>query len=87
MALAVFFIAQIAGLGLVLGSSITSALLPGVESDSMFLNFAGWTSDGLVRQAAAQFEAWTGLEAPTEVMRRVVEGRLMEKERAGKDDR
>jgi 3-dehydroquinate dehydratase/shikimate dehydrogenase len=29
-----------------------------------------------VRQAAAQFRAWTGLEAPSEVMRRVVEQRL-----------
>ena len=29
-----------------------------------------------VRQAAAQFEAWTGLKAPVDVMRRVVEGRL-----------
>lgn len=29
-----------------------------------------------VRQAAAQFEAWTGLDAPMDVMRRVVEGRL-----------
>ena len=33
------------GLGLVLGSSIVSALLPSVEQDGMFLNFAGWTSD------------------------------------------
>jgi 3-dehydroquinate dehydratase/shikimate dehydrogenase len=30
-----------------------------------------------VRQAAAQFEAWTGLPAPTAVMRRVVEQRLV----------
>lgn len=29
-----------------------------------------------VRQAAAQFRAWTGLEAPSDVMRRVVEERL-----------
>ena len=29
-----------------------------------------------VRQAAAQFEAWTGLKAPADVMRRVVEERL-----------
>lgn len=29
-----------------------------------------------VRQAAAQFEAWTGTKAPTETMRRVVEDRL-----------
>src|SRR5215213_7941277 len=29
-----------------------------------------------VRQAAAQFQAWTGLAAPTDVMRRVVESRL-----------
>jgi shikimate 5-dehydrogenase len=29
-----------------------------------------------VRQAAAQFEAWTNLPAPTPVMRRVVEQRL-----------
>jgi ABC-type branched-subunit amino acid transport system substrate-binding protein len=33
------------GLGLVLGSPIVSALLPSVQSDGMFLNFAGWTSD------------------------------------------
>ena len=36
---------DVIGLGLVLGSPITSALLPSVESDGMFLNFAGWTSD------------------------------------------
>jgi shikimate 5-dehydrogenase len=29
-----------------------------------------------VRQAAAQFEAWTGLKAPADVMRRAVEDRL-----------
>ena len=29
-----------------------------------------------VRQAAAQFEAWTNQSAPTQIMRRVVEGRL-----------
>jgi 3-dehydroquinate dehydratase/shikimate dehydrogenase len=29
-----------------------------------------------VRQAAAQFEAWTGMKPPTNVIRRVVEGRL-----------
>jgi 3-dehydroquinate dehydratase/shikimate dehydrogenase len=29
-----------------------------------------------VRQAAAQFEAWTGKTAPMEIMRKVVEGRL-----------
>ena len=29
-----------------------------------------------VRQAAAQFEAWTGLPAPTDVMRRVIVARL-----------
>jgi 3-dehydroquinate dehydratase/shikimate dehydrogenase len=29
-----------------------------------------------VRQAAGQFEAWTGKPAPTDLMRRVVEGRL-----------
>ena len=29
-----------------------------------------------VRQAAAQFEAWTGTAAPIEIMRKVVEGRL-----------
>ena len=36
---------DVVGLGLVLGSSIVSALLPSVETDGMFLNFAGWTSD------------------------------------------
>ena len=35
---------DVVGLGLVLGSSIVSALLPSVETDGMFLNFAGWTS-------------------------------------------
>jgi shikimate 5-dehydrogenase len=34
-----------------------------------------------VRQAAAQFEAWTGVKAPADVMRRVVEGRLAGKEK------
>ena len=29
-----------------------------------------------VRQAAAQFEAWTGSPAPADVMRKVVEQRL-----------
>jgi len=32
---------DVVGLGLVLGSSITSALLPSVEQEGMFLNFAG----------------------------------------------
>jgi ABC-type branched-subunit amino acid transport system substrate-binding protein len=41
------------GLGLVLGSSITSALLPSVEQDGMFLNFAGWTSDILPNENVA----------------------------------
>jgi ABC-type branched-subunit amino acid transport system substrate-binding protein len=36
---------DVIGLGLVLGSPITSALLPSVEKQDMFLNFAGWTSD------------------------------------------
>jgi len=44
---------DVIGLGLVLGSSITSALLPGVQSDSMFLNFAGWTSDILPNENVA----------------------------------
>jgi shikimate 5-dehydrogenase len=30
-----------------------------------------------VRQAAAQFETWTNLSAPRDVMRRVVEQRLV----------
>jgi ABC-type branched-subunit amino acid transport system substrate-binding protein len=38
---------DVAALGLVLGSSIVSALLPSVEQEDMFLNFAGWTSDVL----------------------------------------
>jgi shikimate 5-dehydrogenase len=33
--------------------------------------------DMFVRQAAAQFEAWTGLPAPSEIMREVVERRLL----------
>ena len=36
---------DVIGLGLVLGSSIVSALLPNVQQENMFLNFAGWTSD------------------------------------------
>jgi ABC-type branched-subunit amino acid transport system substrate-binding protein len=36
---------DVIGLGLVLGSSIVSALKESVETDGMFLNFAGWTSD------------------------------------------
>ena len=38
---------DVVGLGLVLGSSIVSALRPSVEQQDMFLNFAGWTSDVL----------------------------------------
>jgi ABC-type branched-subunit amino acid transport system substrate-binding protein len=37
----------------VLGSSITSALLPSVEQEGMFLNFAGWTSDILPNENVA----------------------------------
>jgi ABC-type branched-subunit amino acid transport system substrate-binding protein len=44
---------DVIGLGLVLGSSITSALLPSVEQDGMFLNFAGWTSDILPNENVA----------------------------------
>jgi len=44
---------DVIGLGLVLGSSIVSALLPSVESDGMFLNFAGWTSDILPAENVA----------------------------------
>jgi ABC-type branched-subunit amino acid transport system substrate-binding protein len=44
---------DVVGLGLVLGSSITSALLPSVEQESMFLNFAGWTSDILPNENVA----------------------------------
>jgi ABC-type branched-subunit amino acid transport system substrate-binding protein len=44
---------DVAGLGLVLGSSITSALLPSVEQEGMFLNFAGWTSDILPNENVA----------------------------------
>jgi ABC-type branched-subunit amino acid transport system substrate-binding protein len=43
----------IIGLGLVLGSPITSALLPSVEKQDMFLNFAGWTSDILPNENVA----------------------------------
>ena len=32
-----------------------------------------------VRQAAGQFKAWTGIEAPTQLMRRVIEERLGQK--------
>ena len=41
------------GLGLVLGSSIVNALLPNVQQDGMFLNFAGWTSDILPTENVA----------------------------------
>ena len=44
---------DVIGLGLVLGSSITSALLPSVEQEDMFLNFAGWTSDILPNENVA----------------------------------
>jgi ABC-type branched-subunit amino acid transport system substrate-binding protein len=44
---------DVVGLGLVLGSSITSALLPSVKQESMFLNFAGWTSDILPSENVA----------------------------------
>ena len=44
---------DVVGLGLVLGSSITSALLPSVEQEGMFLNFAGWTSDILPNENVA----------------------------------
>src|SRR5918997_1762632 len=44
---------DVVGLGLVLGSSITSALLPSVEREGMFLNFAGWTSDILPNENVA----------------------------------
>jgi ABC-type branched-subunit amino acid transport system substrate-binding protein len=44
---------DVIGLGLVLGSSITAALLPTVEQDGMFLNFAGWTSDILPNENVA----------------------------------
>jgi len=44
---------DVVGLGLVLGSSITSALLPSVKQQDMFLNFAGWTSDILPNENVA----------------------------------
>jgi ABC-type branched-subunit amino acid transport system substrate-binding protein len=44
---------DVVGLGLVLGSSITSALLPSVKQQGMFLNFAGWTSDILPSENVA----------------------------------
>jgi ABC-type branched-subunit amino acid transport system substrate-binding protein len=44
---------DVVGLGLVLGSSITSALLPSVKQQDMFLNFAGWTSDILPSENVA----------------------------------
>ena len=44
---------DVIGLGLVLGSSIVSALLPNVQQESMFLNFAGWTSDILPNENVA----------------------------------
>jgi ABC-type branched-subunit amino acid transport system substrate-binding protein len=44
---------DVVGLGLVLGSSIVSALLPSVKQEDMFLNFAGWTSDILPSENVA----------------------------------
>ena len=44
---------DVVGLGLVLGSSIVSALLPNVQQEGMFLNFAGWTSDILPNENVA----------------------------------
>jgi ABC-type branched-subunit amino acid transport system substrate-binding protein len=44
---------DVIGLGLVLGSPITSALLPSVQKQGMFLNFAGWTSDILPNENVA----------------------------------
>jgi ABC-type branched-subunit amino acid transport system substrate-binding protein len=44
---------DVVSLGLVLGSSIVSALLPSVQQDGMFLNFAGWTSDILPTENVA----------------------------------
>ena len=44
---------EVVGLGLVLGSSIVSALLPSVKQEDMFLNFAGWTSDILPNENVA----------------------------------
>ena len=44
---------DVIGLGLVLGSSIVSALLPIVQQENMFLNFAGWTSDILPNENVA----------------------------------
>jgi ABC-type branched-subunit amino acid transport system substrate-binding protein len=44
---------DVIGLGLVLGSPITAALLPSVEKQGMFLNFAGWTSDILPNKNVA----------------------------------
>ncbi|MBE2316711.1 ABC transporter substrate-binding protein [Solirubrobacter sp. CPCC 204708] len=44
---------DVIGLGLVLGSSIVNALLPNVQQDQMFLNFAGWTSDILPSENVA----------------------------------
>ena len=44
---------DVIGLGLVLGSSIVSALLPNVQQENLFLNFAGWTSDILPNENVA----------------------------------
>ena len=44
---------DVIGLGLVLGSSIVKALLPSVQQENMFLNFAGWTSDILPSENVA----------------------------------
>jgi len=38
---------DVIGLGLVLGSSTVSALMPSVQQEKMFLNVAGWTPDML----------------------------------------
>jgi ABC-type branched-subunit amino acid transport system substrate-binding protein len=58
---------DVVGLGLVLGSSITSALLPSVEQEGMFLNFAGWTSDILPNENVAIAGTTYDIEAITAV--------------------
>ena len=54
---------HVVALGLVLGSSITAALLPSVERDGMFLNFAGWTSDILGNKHVAMAGTTYDVEA------------------------
>jgi ABC-type branched-subunit amino acid transport system substrate-binding protein len=54
---------DVIGLGLVLGSSITSAILPSLQQEGMFVGFAGWTSDILPNENIAMAGTTYDVEA------------------------